>query len=46
MAQRLRWPLQARTFLPLGDVGLQVAALAYRLATRTCGRKGKSADPA
>lgn len=47
VAQRLRWPLQARTCLPLGDVGPQVATLAYHLATRTCGKvKGKSADPA
>lgn len=47
VAQRLRWPLQARTCLPLGDVGPQVATLAYHLATRTCGkRKGKSDDPA
>lgn len=43
VAQRLRWPLQA---LSLGDVALQVETLAYHLATRTCGRKGKSADPA
>lgn len=46
LVQRLRWSLQARTYLSLGDVGLQVATLAYHLATRTCGRKGKSADPA
>lgn len=45
VAQRLRWPLQtARTCLPLDDVGLQAAALAYHPGTRTCGMSKREDD--